>query len=144
MDRGGQRVARSGETSTPVLLKRNLSIQVLATACPLTCGGENSQRSAAFTARFAKYLLGPAEASFADVTLPDESASTRTPTLMVPVIVFSALFGTSGKTRRATSPLESLAGFAVENGTGSDSGARAAPAVVPVAWTFVAGFAAPL
>ena len=62
--------------------------QHLAAACPFTWGGENSQRWAAFRANLPKYLLGPALFSFAAVTFPDGSVSTRTVTLIVPLIVF--------------------------------------------------------
>ena len=64
---------------------------MLAVDFPSTSGGENSQRCAAFIARPAKYLLGPADLNFAVVTLPDVSTSTNTLTLMVPVMVFRAL-----------------------------------------------------
>lgn len=64
---------------------------MLAVGCPSTWGGENSQRCAAFRARLAKYLLGPADFRFAAVTLPDGSTSTRAMTLIVPVIVFREL-----------------------------------------------------
>jgi hypothetical protein len=67
--------------------------QVLGAGC-----GENSQRCAAFNAKPAKYLLGPAVFSLADLTLPDESTSTRTVTLIVPVIVFREFLETSGIT----------------------------------------------
>jgi hypothetical protein len=61
---------------------------VLAVGFPSTSGGENSQRCAAFIANPAKYLLGPGDVNLAAVTLPDESTSTCTPTLTVPVMVF--------------------------------------------------------
>ena len=66
---------------------------VLALGC-----GANSQRCAAFRATPAKYLLGPAVFSFAAVTFPDGSTSTRTVTLMVPVIVLREFLETSGRT----------------------------------------------
>lgn len=64
---------------------------MLAVGFPSTAGGENSQLGAAFSARPAKYLLGPADLNSVDVTLPDESTSTRTLTFIVPVMVFRAL-----------------------------------------------------
>ncbi len=79
---------RSAEACVPLRLKRNWRSHVLAAGCPFTWGGENSQRCAAFRARPAKYLLGPAVLSFAALTLPDGSTSARTVTLIVPVIVF--------------------------------------------------------
>src|SRR2546430_17041779 len=63
-------------------------------------GGLNSHWCAALRARPAKYLLGPGETSLADLTLPDESTSTRTLTWIFPLMVFLALFGTSGITCR--------------------------------------------
>ena len=63
---------------------------MLAEGFPLASGGENSQLCAAFSARPEKYLLGPADLNSADVTLPDESTSTRTLTFIVPVMVFRA------------------------------------------------------
>ena len=63
----------------------------LAVGFPSTSGGENSQRCAVFRAEAAKYLLGPEDLNFAEVTLPDGSTSTRTVTLRVPVMVFRAL-----------------------------------------------------
>jgi len=70
------RLVRSGDACVEVLLKRNCSSHALAVGFPSTTGGENSQRSAAFIARPAKYLLGPADLNFAAVTLPDGSTST--------------------------------------------------------------------
>ena len=67
--------------------------QVLAVGC-----GEKSQCCAAFRASSAKYLLGPALVSFAAVTLPEGSTSTRTVILIVPVIVLREFFETSGRT----------------------------------------------
>src|ERR1700730_785447 len=72
---------------------------VLAVGC-----GENSQRCAAFKASPAKYLLGPAFFSFADLTFPEASTSTCTITLTVPLIVFLEFRETSGMTSWTTSP----------------------------------------
>ena len=78
--------------------------QVLAVGC-----GENSQRCAAFRACPAKYGLGPAFFSFAAVTLPDGSASTRTVILIVPVIVLREFREMSGRTWWTTSPCDASA-----------------------------------
>ena len=86
--------------------KRNFRSHVLAVGWPFTMGAENSHPRAAFSARLEKYRLGPAEANFAPVTVPDASTSTRTITLMVPEIVFLALLETSGTTLRLTPPEE--------------------------------------
>jgi hypothetical protein len=98
----------------PLRPKRKWRVQALAAGCPLACGGENSQRCAAFSASFAKYLLGPADVSLAEVTLPEASTSTRTTTFTFPVIVFLALCGTSGITRCTTSPPEADDGGVVD------------------------------
>src|ERR1700680_3617108 len=74
-------------------------IHMLAFGC-----GENSQRCAALRASPAKYLLGPAFFSFADITFPDGATSACTVTLMVPVIVFREFRETSGMTWWTTSP----------------------------------------
>ena len=82
--------------------KRNCRSQALAVGCPSTTGGENSQLLAAWSARSAKYGLDPRVLNVADVTLPEESTSTCTATLMVLLMVLCARLGTSGITRRAT------------------------------------------
>jgi len=79
--------------------------------------GENSQRCAAFRASPAKYLLGPAFFSFADLTFPDGSTSTSTVTLMVPVIVLREFLETSGMTSWTTSPWAATGFFRVTPGT---------------------------
>ena len=63
-------------------MKRNWMSHVLAVG-----SGVNSQRCAAFRARPAKYLLGPALFSLAAITLPEGFTSTRAVTLTVPVMV---------------------------------------------------------
>src|ERR1700686_1856121 len=78
--------------------------QVLAVGC-----GENSQRCAAFRASPAKYGLGPAFFSFAAVTLPDGSTSTRTMILIVPLMVLREFLEMSGRTWWTTSPCDASA-----------------------------------
>jgi hypothetical protein len=60
--------------------------------------GLNIHCRAAFSARSAKYLLGPEELSFASTTLPDGSTWTRTVILTLPLIVLLAFPGISGNT----------------------------------------------
>src|ERR1700680_2758 len=82
--------------------------------------GENSQRCAAFRARLAKYLLGPAVFSFAAVTLPDGSTSTRTVILIVPVIVLREFLEISGRTWWTTSlPSVAMSVFEALAGSGT-------------------------
>lgn len=88
----------SGVASVRARPKRKWRTHILAVGCPEIWGGWNSQPCAACRAFLAKYLLGPGEVSFVLITLPEESTSTRTLTLMFPVIVFLALCGISGRT----------------------------------------------
>ena len=80
-------------------MKRNWMSHV-----PAVGWGANSQRCAAFRARPAKYLLGPAVFSLAAVTLPDGFTSTRTVTLIVPLMVLREFRETSGITWWTTPP----------------------------------------
>src|SRR5215469_17742433 len=107
--------------------KRNCRSQALAVGCPSTSGGENSQLLAALSARSAKYGLEPRVFNVADVTLPEASTFTCTATLIVPLIVFCALLGTSGITWRATA---APVAFGFAGGSGAvRSGAGFTPAV---------------
>ena len=107
---------------------------MLVAGFPSATGEENSQPCAAFKASPAKYLLGPGDASFADATLPEVSTSTRTLTLIVPVIVFRALCGTSGRTWCTTSPPR--VATALEGvGTGAGLGAVCAAGAAGLVFT---------
>src|ERR1700690_866345 len=86
-----------GRTSAPVLLKTNCRIHLLGTLPPAG-EGANFHSCAAWSARLAKYRLGPGESKFASTTLPEASTATATLTLIFPWIVLAADWGTSGKT----------------------------------------------
>src|SRR4029079_10699933 len=101
---GRQRSSCVGTTLVPSGVKLNFRVQRLSTFRPATVGGRNFQRCADCKASRAKYLLGPPDKISAFSTLPEESTSTPTLTLTVPLMLSCALSETLGRTRSITSP----------------------------------------
>src|SRR5580704_4570521 len=98
--------------------------QSLGAGWPFAIAGENVQPCAAFSARFAKYLLGPGASSEASLTFPAASAESFTLTFTVPLIVSLALCETLGRTWWRTSARAiSAAGFTVGAGLVAAAGA---------------------
>ena len=82
----------------PFFLNSKVNFQSLGAALPSAVGGVKVHFRAACSALSAKYSLGPRETKTASDTAPDLSTTTFTVTLTLPVIVFLAFGGTSGKT----------------------------------------------
>ena len=89
---------RCATAVVPVFLNSKVKVQSLGVALPSAVGGVKVHFRAACSALLAKYSLGPGEAKIASDTAPDLLTTTFTLTLTVPVIVFLAFGGTSGKT----------------------------------------------
>lgn len=93
-----------GKAFTPEGVNSKRTSHWLGTLRPFASGELNSQRRMAFSARSAKYLLGPGFSKSAAETLPEASTWASTVTRTLPEMVARAFSEASGRTWSSTSP----------------------------------------